>query len=886
MMLRCLCWLGLALVLLFSSDGRASESHDLEHHLSLARQSLAMFRSSAVSADQSPDYVNSLFHYREAMNLFRSLPDRSDHVHSLIEFARLLESQVQWSDAATYYGRAAHLMDQANTKDLALRAEVSARIAYAHLVGEVLSLAIIHARESLQLCAQIRDQQNSCLVAAKRVLADAYFKQSDYAQAASLYQMLAQLDESTYSGSLVVGSRYYFQIRFWLAQLRDKRLSQEQARLALQNLDVIYPQLECVQLADVCRELLNTAVELAMYQGDFEQAQTRNQFALGQRSTYLPLSQRPGREWVLAAQIQLARGDMGTARQSLIMALSDFGDTYAERTIKFKTLALYYQKKGKVKEEIFWLKRASVWALYAARHYRLSDPKTGRVFLAGQSEIFHRLSRLLLDEKRYVEALDILDLYKENQFLDYSGELPNAMRSAAHTEHGMRWKMRYYEDVGKASTLIGRGDWGHLYQLSQQESQVQKSLAMARPSEQNWTASIAIFKRFLDQFDEDFARDYAIVPDEESEELVAQKRAMIKDSRTAMIEYLVSEDKLYLVLLTQEKSIKAHVIDISAQQLGEWVQAHRQAILHKGDTRPIARRLYQVLIHALKPELTRLGIKELMIFPDAALKSLPFAALYDGQHYLVQDFAIKVVNQVEQVEHPKLPSQAIASVFGNTLASEDLSELPAVRAETTALHHLFRNKGMKSELLVDQQFNMASFENAVKQRHHIVHLATHFKHQAQQHEDSYFLTGVQTALSLSKIKSLAQDYSFAELISLSACDTDVSAQTPYGIDAEGIGSILVRRGAKAVLATKWPIHDDGSALLMPRFYRAWLSGLSKAQALQSAQLSLLRMTRAQRSKSVQRGVSLLKSAQHGEAQSRLHPYAHPYYWAGFVLLER
>lgn len=886
MMLRCLCWLGLALALLFSNVGRANELEDLEHHLSLARQSSEKFRASAVPADQSPDYVNSLFHYREAMNLFYSFPNRPDHAQSLLEFARLLKSQGQWSDAATYYGRAAHLLEQAHSKDFTLRAEVSARIAYAHLLSEVLGLAIIHARESLQLCAQIRDQQNTCLVAAKRVLADAYFKQSDYAQAASLYQMLAQLDETTYSGSLVVGSRYYFQIRSWLAQLRDKRLSEEQGRLALRDLDAIYPQLDCAQFAEVCRELLSTAVELAMYQGDTEQAHTRIQLALAQRSTYLPLSQRPSREWVLAAQIQLARGQMESARQFLIMALCDIHDTYAERTIKFKTLALYYQKKGKVKEEIFWLKRASVWALYAARHYRLSDAKTGRVFLAGQTEIFHRLSRLLLDEKRYVEALDILDLYKENQFFDYSGELPNTMRTAPHTEHGTRWKMRYYEEMKHVSDLIAHGDWGHLYQLTQQETQAQKNLEVTRPSEQNWRKSIAIFTRFLDQFEVDYARDYAIVPDEESEDLVAQKRAMIKDPRTAMIEYLVSEDKLYLVLLTQEKNIKAHAINISAQQLAEWVQAHRQAILHRADTRPIARRLYQVLIHALKPELTHLGIKELMIFPDAALKSLPFAALYDGQHYLVQDFAIKVVNQVEQVEHPKLPSQAVASVFGNTLASEDLSELPAVRAETTALHQLFKSKGMKSELLVDQQFTLPSFENAVRQRHHIVHLATHFKHQAQQHEESFFLTGVQTSLSLDKIKLLAQDYSFAELISLSACDTDVSAQTQYGIDAEGIGSILVRRGAKAVLATKWPIHDNGSALLMPRFYRAWLSGLSKAQALQSAQLSLLRMTRAQRSKSVQRGVSLLKSAQRAQAQSRLHPYAHPYYWAGFVLLER
>ena len=880
----------LVLWMSLTSDAQARSNEEITQHLAQARQSLVLFRASHLTGDQSQDYLSAILHYRDSLALMRAKPDHPEHLAAALEFARLLVSQKQWIDAANYYGRAAALLEKSGSKDFAVLAEVSARIAFAHLQSQVLGLAMVHARESLQYCARLSEQQAPCMVAAKRVLADASFSLSDYPQAASLYQLLAQADERTYSSDQVTGSNAYFLARYWQSQVRSRAWNADQAQQALQALDDLLPHVSCAQLVEACRELRQAGAELARLTGDLNLANQRIRFALSQREPVLPLSNRPSREWVLAAQIQLERGELEQARTSLIHALADIGDPYAERAQKMRTLALYYQKKGMSKHEIFWLKRTSVWALYAARHYRLSDPKTGRIFLAAQSEVFHRLSRLLLEQKRLVEALDILDLYKENQFLDYSGELPNVMRSAPHSEHGMRWKLRYYADTAKVSEKIGRSEWGHLYQLSEQESeqkaQFKKTLANSSLSEQNQQERVAIFQQFLDDFEADYAGDHAIVPDEESEQVLAQKRAMLKHPRSALLEYLVSEDKLYIVLLSKEKTLRSYGLDITAKKLKQWIHLHRQATLTKHDTRIVAKALYRVLIQPVIKELKRLNIQEILIFPDAELQALSFAALYDGQRYLVQDYATKVVNQTEQVEHPKSESKAVASVFGNTLASEELPDLPAVGTEAKALAQLFKTNGKKLVLYLDQDFDLQAFENAVHERHHILHIASHYKHQAGQHEDSYFLTGTNTPLSLGKIKALTQDYSFAEMISLSACDTDVSAQTQYGIDAEGIGSVLVRRGAKAVLATKWEVNDSGSALLMPRFYRAWLAGQSKAQALRSAQLSLLKLARAQGEQSTSRGVRLAKSAAQLAENSRRYPYAHPYYWAGFVLLER
>jgi CHAT domain-containing protein len=76
--------------------------------------------------------------------------------------------------------------------------------------------------------------------------------------------------------------------------------------------------------------------------------------------------------------------------------------------------------------------------------------------------------------------------------------------------------------------------------------------------------------------------------------------------------------------------------------------------------------------------------------------------------------------------------------------------------------------------------------------------------------------------------------------------------------------IAQRKGAKAVIATLWPVADDSTKLLMQQFYRVheMERGISKTEALRRAQLALLE------------GIG-------GSNPSR---FAQPYFWAPFVLI--
>lgn len=104
----------------------------------------------------------------------------------------------------------------------------------------------------------------------------------------------------------------------------------------------------------------------------------------------------------------------------------------------------------------------------------------------------------------------------------------------------------------------------------------------------------------------------------------------------------------------------------------------------------------------------------------------------------------------------------------------------------------------------------------------------------------------------------------AELVCLTGCESNAgmrSASQGY----LGLQQALLRAGARSVLVSTWPVEDQATALLMREFYARLgpaSAGGERAQALRQAQ----------------RAVRLHR------APDGSRPYAHPAYWAGFMLI--
>jgi CHAT domain-containing protein len=181
--------------------------------------------------------------------------------------------------------------------------------------------------------------------------------------------------------------------------------------------------------------------------------------------------------------------------------------------------------------------------------------------------------------------------------------------------------------------------------------------------------------------------------------------------------------------------------------------------------------------------------------------------------------------------------------------------LPGSRREVAALARLV---GTEAEVLIGNQANEAAFRREAPTRR-VLHLATY----GVLNKHNPLFSFVELAPDGAHDGRLEVHEVFgldlaAELVVLSACQTGLSsgrlADVPAGDDWVGLTRAFLHAGAANVVATLWAVEDQGTALLMERFYDALAAGGDPVRAL----------ARAQRSFATARAA------------------AHPFYWAGFV----
>jgi CHAT domain-containing protein/tetratricopeptide (TPR) repeat protein len=169
----------------------------------------------------------------------------------------------------------------------------------------------------------------------------------------------------------------------------------------------------------------------------------------------------------------------------------------------------------------------------------------------------------------------------------------------------------------------------------------------------------------------------------------------------------------------------------------------------------------------------------------------------------------------------------------------------------------------------------------------------------------------------------AEDLGRPRLVVLSACETGLHDVERLPEEFVGFPGAFMTVGAKAVLATQWPVDDCATTLVTARFYDGYLNeGLAPAAALRQAQLWLASATRNEladyaRQKGAQSGLATeairqLQAAVEGAGaelarffdlaaahrynerppdervgeEPDRRPFAHPIYWGGFVLTGR
>ncbi|MCK4793667.1 MAG: CHAT domain-containing protein, partial [Desulfobacteraceae bacterium] len=119
--------------------------------------------------------------------------------------------------------------------------------------------------------------------------------------------------------------------------------------------------------------------------------------------------------------------------------------------------------------------------------------------------------------------------------------------------------------------------------------------------------------------------------------------------------------------------------------------------------------------------------------------------------------------------------------------------------------------------------------------------------------DSQTEDGVLTAFEASGLNLIG-----TELVTLSACETGVG-EVKSGEGVYGLRRAFQHAGARTILMSLWKVPDKETRELMDHFYKNWLTGQTKMEALRQAALKVLNACRAK------------------------YGAAHPQLWGGFVL---
>ena len=197
---------------------------------------------------------------------------------------------------------------------------------------------------------------------------------------------------------------------------------------------------------------------------------------------------------------------------------------------------------------------------------------------------------------------------------------------------------------------------------------------------------------------------------------------------------------------------------------------------------------------------------------------------------------------------------------------------------------------------LDEAFTDTALRTALHERYPVVHIASHFQLHPGDDTASFLLLGDGSHLPLAQLKTWPQPFQGVELLTLSACNTAVGSAGAVGTEVEGLAVLAQRQGAKAVVATLWAVADTSTQALMQTFYRLreGQPGLPKVEALRQAQLALLRgagPSQAATPMGSTRGLVVHESTRSGPegtlppfVPAPQAPYAHPAYWAPFVLI--
>ncbi|NEQ69512.1 MAG: CHAT domain-containing protein, partial [Symploca sp. SIO2D2] len=315
------------------------------------------------------------------------------------------------------------------------------------------------------------------------------------------------------------------------------------------------------------------------------------------------------------------------------------------------------------------------------------------------------------------------------------------------------------------------------------------------------------------------------------------------DSQAAVIYPIILPDRLEVILHLPGQPLHHYSTIISNNKLHHLLGNLRNS-LPRRDTSSIlqeAESLYELLIKPAEAELAKSRVKTLVFVSNSPLGNIPMAALYDGEQFLVEKYAIASIPALQILEpQPQVqrPLRAlIAGISEESPHNEDsFRELPGVALEIEQISSM-----IPSSVLLNQSFTRTALENELNSFYFsIVHLATCGCFVCSNPNDS-FIRAWDGKIKIKDFEQLLHQrrhYKFKpiELLVLSSSDTaEGNKQIPFGL-----AGLALKSKVRSILGTLTDVSDQDTTEFMVQFYQKFTqSNVTKVEALRHAQLTAL-----------------------------------------------
>lgn len=289
----------------------------------------------------------------------------------------------------------------------------------------------------------------------------------------------------------------------------------------------------------------------------------------------------------------------------------------------------------------------------------------------------------------------------------------------------------------------------------------------------------------------------------------------------------------------------------SASDIGRLLAALGTSSAGAGDAVPLLAQLHRQLGAPIEAAARQAGARRIVLAFDGALRYVPLAALADGaaplgaRYTVVQRAAARPLAAPALVRSPTvvamgvsrpMPGQpALPGVAREVCAIVDgpVQGLAAGDGECPAHGGIVPGTGWLNDRFTWQRLAHSA---AAGDGRGLLHVGTHFDLRPGNIGRSTLLLGDGSRVALDTLSQL--DFTGQALVTLSACETGLGGGTAAdGREVEGLNLLILRRGARAVLATLWRVDDDSTSFLMRAFYRE-LARTDAAEALRRAQAAV------------------------------------------------